>query len=156
MVSPSMETGLSLWAVFHLIILLPTVTQSNNIQMEHIGPQLLLLWTQVRRLCFPLCHIGFETPFSSGRSHNVCADRHHPHPLLCHWYVWRPGPWVDGRVHSNLHSILCEVFHYRCDRAGGSRAWGAASSGHYLSGLFRQGESLWFSLPTQTCNLLMY
>lgn len=61
-----METGLSLWAVFHLIILLPTVTQSNNIQMEHIRPQLWLLWTKVRRLCFsPVSCNGFETPSPS-------------------------------------------------------------------------------------------
>ncbi len=97
----------------------------------------------------------FWNPFFSGRSHHVCVDRHHPHPVLCHWYIWRPGPWVDSRVHSNLHSILCEVFHYWCDRAGGSRAWGTASCCHYISGLFRQGENLWVSLPTQICNWLM-
>lgn len=57
-----METGLSLWPLFHLIILLPTVTQSNNIYIEHIRPQLLPLWTKVRRLYIPLYCIGLETP----------------------------------------------------------------------------------------------
>lgn len=47
---------------------------------------------------------------------------------------------MDGRVHSYLRSVFCQILHYWCDCAGGGSARGAASGCHYLPGIFSQGK----------------
>ena len=56
------------------------------------------------------------------RPFDVRRHRHNPHHAVHGGHVLDPGPALDQRVHSRLHSVLCQVLHHRRHRARGCRA----------------------------------
>lgn len=96
----------------------------------------------LRLFCFflrhPFLQLFYFVYFS--RFAHVSHHSHHSGPVLCHWQLCDAEAPLDARVHSHLHTVLCQVLHHRCDCVGGGRARRAAAGCHHLPGIFCQGE----------------
>ncbi len=68
-----------------------------------------------------LCIMGFRGLMFLCRSGDVSHHSDHLGGAVRGGHFLDPGTSLGNRVHSRLHSVLCQVLYHRCDRAGGGR-----------------------------------
>ena len=84
--------------------------------------------------------ITFSFFLCAERFVDVCHHSYHSCLIFCNWYLLGSEETMACWVHTDLHTVFCEVLHYWSYGFSGGSTRRSAPCSHYLTSVLSQGK----------------